>query len=189
MNRLHVLLAAAALVAVGAPVAAIAASGCASGDAPVLYALVSTPPLLAAQEDASTTIQVRSDGCVVVHAPAWRRDAGTRAFVLSGRELSQLRQEIDGTGVGGIEPETLRADLRRAHVQRKRGELPLVSVSDEPIIELTLTDDSGQRTIHWSSLRQDLANHPDHPDLVAIAATAETLRRLPLGRTLEEVQP
>ena len=188
MTRPHVLFAVAAVIACGGPAAA-AASDCSAGDAQVLYALISTPPLLAAQADASTSIEVRSDGCVVVHAPAWRRDAGTRAFSLSESELDRLRLDIAATGIASVDPQAVRADLRQARLQPKSGEVRIVKVSDEPIIELTVTDAAGPKTILWHSLLEDTANHPDHPGLHAIAAAAETLRNVPHRRAGQEAQP
>ncbi len=156
---------------------------CAVSSAPLAYVLRTTPPLLADTGDGATIVELRRDGCVRVHLPSMRRDAGTWSRQLDGPGRDAALRRLDATGVSAVDPDALRARVAQSRVAEPRvgGERFEVGVRDEDIVELWIGDPTsaaGSRPIVWSTLLQDLGNHPGDAALRALADAVQQLRDL-----------
>jgi hypothetical protein len=154
---------------------------CAHSTAPTTWELRTQSPLLAGTDGSATVVELREDGCVRVHLPAFRRDAGTRSHRLDPAARDSTMRRLDASGVAGVEPSLLRAQLDASRQMKSAiGEHAETRVSDEDIVELRITDpvSGNTQSIVWSSLQEDLANHPDQPSLRALDEAVRVMRAL-----------
>ncbi|HET6604282.1 MAG TPA: hypothetical protein VFG21_08725 [Xanthomonadaceae bacterium] len=141
----------------------------------------STPPLLAGQGDVSYRVTVYADGCVSAHFPKQDLRHGTRVLKLAAAELDLTLEEIDASGVAAIDGPALRVRLKDLARQKSaKPDAPLYRISDENILEFEFTADKSGRApfLAWRSLRDDLLNHPDQPELARIAALQQVFVEL-----------
>lgn len=180
-----------ALLLVAATPAAIA---CSQSSAPPVAGLRVSQPLIATlQGDDSTLIQVRADGCVGVHHPAWDVRAGSYAFALEPAELAELRRELQATRIAGFDPAAVQADLAKRTAVKAATPGITYRVSDEEVIELQVENPGKSATrpytaITWTGLRAQRLNHPEQPELAALAAARDRLMQLADDRRLARIE-
>lgn len=147
---------------------------CAQPAAKVLYALHSTPPLLANWSDATSIVEVHADGCLRVRRPAQFRDSGWFARRLSATEMNALHAEVEDSGIRSIDVAAVRSSLSQA-----KGEGRLhTKVMDAPIVAIRVAGKAGMHSITWPNLEQDRANHPTHPGIAGISRIERVLGAL-----------
>jgi hypothetical protein len=159
-------------------------------EAPMTVGFRSTPPLLAAEPDATLVVSVHDDGCVSVHLPAQFVYRGSWTLQLGGAELKQLQSEVKAAGLGAIDPAALRARLDAERSSAKRTDT-LWSVSDENIIEFIVVDSASKRSgtiLRWPRLREDLLNAPADRDLLGMAAVRDLLEELAHGERSKQAR-
>jgi hypothetical protein len=140
-----------------APIAAHAE--CGAGKSVLLLEYVSTPPLLAAEPDASTIVQIDADGCAMVHVPAYRLEHGDYRLQLESIELTELRADLDATNLRGIDPGALGRRIQAKSMQQRAQGLR-VAIRDENLIQFRVpaTKSGRAAALGLTGLRQALAN-------------------------------
>lgn len=156
------------------------AADCGQTAAPVLYALHSTPPLLASWSDTTSIVEVHADGCLRVRRPAQFRDAGWYARRLSTIELDALQGEVEASGIQSIDA----AGVRRSLQQAKGAGGLHTRVMDAPIVTIHVATSAGTHSVTWPNLVQDRANHPDHPAIAGMARMETVLGALARDKSL-----
>jgi hypothetical protein len=182
------------LAACGALAAAGDVQACAKRAAPEIAMRITQPLLASVEANNSLQIEVAADGCVRVHYPKYDTRAGDYVYTLSARELNALRAEIAATRIGEFRPDMVRADLARRQIA-KRAQPDAISyrVTDEEVIEISLGAAAAKvgsaPMLAWSGLREQLLNHPDQPDLIALSAARDRLSELAADPRAKKVQP
>ena len=127
---------------------------------------ISTPPLLATEPDPSTIVQVDASGCVIVHVPSYRVDAGDYRLQLKGLEFGQLQSELEAANLRAIDARALGRRLQTKSLQR-RTDAPLVAIRDENLIQFRVPATKRDRAaaLRFSGLRQALAEHARDDEL------------------------
>ena len=161
-------------------IAGIAPTAQATCSSPVVVEMRTTSPLKAAEPDASFIVRVHQNGCLESHRPHYDTQAGTLQGHLDSKSLISLQSQIRASGVALIRPEELRSELDAEQAQKGQqpGAKTLWRVSDGDLIELRVPANEKleqAKTIRWRTLDDDLLNHPDHPQLLAIRAVQQLI--------------
>lgn len=137
-----------------------AQADCADARSELLFEVISTPPLLVAEADASTIVQVDNNGCAVVHIPAHDRRRGDYRWRLPAEEYRALVARLEAARLDKADP----LDAERQSPRPAASDAALVAVHDENLIELRigpgLTGNKRERRLRLAHLRQDSARRP-----------------------------
>lgn len=136
--------------------------------------------------EGSPSIAIYGDGRVVVHRPAFMKNAGDHVFQLSASELDRLVASLVAKNLPGFDGESARAAKRAALQTRlaaRSGAEPVTVrlVHDAPttVIELHLTSTARaggiDRTISWYGVKADAREYPDIAAIRDLAAAREEL--------------
>ena len=166
-------------VVVSLAAAGVAQAGCLQSQAPLRYEYRSTPPLMAAEEDAAQVVLVRADGCVAAHYPRHDIRRGDYSLQLAPSDLAGVDRQVDAAGLHRYSPEATAARVREL---AQPGRDPLYVVSDENLIEFRVPDanakQGGLRSVQVSRLRNDLMALPNDGPLLGVAAAEEVFQDL-----------
>lgn len=158
---------------------AIAAAPCAAGDAPAIELRI-VAAALAPDSDRSTVVRVFDDGCVQVHRPAYRRDAGEYRVDLDAASLTALHRQIDQPALRDFDAKRVRADL--AANERKRadadGGAQRYTELDADHYEIQWRNSGKRAAAAWPGLPAYAANYPDNPALQVFHNAANALQAL-----------
>ncbi|HVJ62416.1 MAG TPA: hypothetical protein VM555_06855 [Tahibacter sp.] len=162
-----------------APGAAIAAPPCAAGDTPAIELRV-VAAAIAPDADRTTVVRVFDDGCVHVHRPAYRRDAGEFRVDLEPAALGALRRQVDQSALRTFDAKRIRADL--AATQGKRatpeGAAQRYIELDADQYELAWRSDGKRAAAAWPGLPAYAEAYPDNVPLQAFHNAAAALQAL-----------
>jgi hypothetical protein len=158
------------LACLGLASSASAWADCGAQKSELLFEYVSTSPLLIAESDASSIVQVDKNGCAVVHLPAHDVRRGDYRWALPEADRARLKQRIDAANQHHLVQAQLERSIKAA--SEKSG--LMMTIRDENLIELHIAKfDAGTKSetrLQLSGLRQALAHLPDRRDLQALAA-------------------
>jgi hypothetical protein len=126
---------------------ASAAPPCAGGEGPATELRV-VAAALAPETDRSLVVSVFDDGCVQVHRPAYRRDAGDFRVDLDAAALDALRSRVDQSALRAFDAKRVQADIAAA--QRKPHPHPILPLKERASLA---TDDSREQ--RYSELDAD----------------------------------
>lgn len=145
-----------------------AMAACGAKRAELMFEFVSTPPLLVAEADASTIVQIDTAGCAVVHLPAHDVRRGDYRLQLSATDREALDLRLDAANWDRIDANTLAK--RATHGSNKAG-APLFAIRDENLNEFWV----GKRShtakaahVRVARLRQGLAYNPGDSEFTAL---------------------
>jgi hypothetical protein len=140
-----------------------------------------------ADVDRGPSLEVRADGRVRAHFPAYMQRAGDWETTLDQSALGALIDTLVGHGVLDFDAAATRARRRQSRAARavlargRPGEARLYETTDETTTLITLRIGDTERTVSWSGLRSDSQHHPELPELGRLRAAQRTLEAL-LGR-------
>lgn len=158
---------------------ATAAPPCASGDAPAIELRI-VAAAIAPDADRTTVVRVFDDGCVHVHRPAYRRDAGEFRVDLEPAALGALRRQLDQSALRAFDAKRVRADL--AATQSKRatpeGAAQRYTELDADQYELAWRSDGKRAAAAWPGLPAYAKAYPDNAPLQAFHNAAKALQAL-----------
>ena len=141
---------------------------CAGARAELLFEVISTPPLLVAEADASTIVQVDNSGCAVVHIPVHDRRRGDYRWRLPAEEYRTLVARLEAARLDKADP----LDAERQSPRPAASNAALVAVHDENLIEVRigpgLTGNKRELRLRHAHLRQDSARRPADSALNAL---------------------
>lgn len=159
--------------------AANAAPACAAPEGPALELRI-VAAALAPDMDRSLLVHVFDDGCVQLHRPAYRRDAGDFRLELAPAALDSLRRQIDQPALRSFDAKRVQADITAA--QRKAttsdGRAQRYSELDGDLYELRWRNGAKRGSAAWSGLPGQAEAWPDNKALQAFHAAASALQAL-----------
>lgn len=159
--------------------AAHAAPPCISGDAPALELRV-TAAALAPDSDRSLTVRVFDGGCVQVHRPAYRRDAGDFRLDLQPAALEALRLEVDQPALRAFDAKRVQKELAAAQRKRNAGEGRELRYGelDADTYEIHWRSGSKRSAAVWNGLPDRTGAAADQASLQAFRSAATALQAL-----------
>jgi hypothetical protein len=137
-----------------------------------------------ADVDRGPSLEVRADGRVRAHFPAYMQRAGDWETTLDQPALGALIDSLVGHGVLDFDAAATRARKRQSRAARavlargRPGETLLYEATDETTTVITLRVGGTERTVSWSGLRSDSKHHPELPELGRLRAAQRTLEAL-----------
>jgi hypothetical protein len=137
-----------------------------------------------AEADRGPSLEVRADGRVRAHFPAYMRRAGDWETTLDAQSLDELIATLVGHGVLDFDAVATRARKRQslatraARARQRPGDTLLFEVADETTTIITVRDGDTERTVSWSGLRGDSKHHPELPELTELRAAQRVLEAL-----------
>jgi hypothetical protein len=159
--------------------AASAAPPCAGGEEPAMELRI-VAAALAPETDRSLVVSVFDDGCVQVHRPAYRRDAGDFRVDLDAATLAALRGRIDQPALRSFDAKRVQAEL--VQTQRKRsaedGREQRHGELDADRYEIAWRSGSKRGAVAWAGLPAYAAHYPDNVSLRVFHNAATALRAL-----------
>jgi hypothetical protein len=116
------------------------------------------------------TISVYGDGRVVVHYPAYMKDAGDYQMQLSEDELNQLIRELSDGGMMDFDHKEAKSRVEAARkLMRDKGQLYEVSDDVETVVEISLDEyqkntnskkvKGFNKQFRWKNIRHDAARY------------------------------
>ena len=171
-------------------VPAFAAQAACSGTMIAEYRM--TPSLKAAEANTSYRVALFNDRCAMAEFPKQDVRHGTVTDTLSPKEYDSLLSQIRASGVASLDSNALRQELaaRSQEIAKSSEPRTLWASSDEDIIEFDFNSQVNKSRPHkvtWTSLHQDLLNHPDNPQLVSLQALQNVFKDLS-NRIIERKQ-
>lgn len=135
---------------------------------------------LAPELDRSLVVAVFDDGCVRVHRPAYRRDAGDFRLDLAPAALETLKRATGQPALQTFDTKRIRADLVAAQSKRTtgQGQPQRDSEPDADRYELRWRDGAKRGSAAWNGLPYAAKTAPDNAALQAFAAAASALQAL-----------
>jgi hypothetical protein len=156
-----------------------AAAPCAGGDGPVMELRV-VAAALAPETDRSLVVSVFDDGCVQLHRPAYRRDAGDYRLDLDATALAALRSRVDQPVLRSFDARRVQAELAAA--QRKRmtedGREQRYSELDADRYEIRWRSGSKRSAAAWAGLPAYADSYPENQTLKTFHNAAKALQAL-----------
>lgn len=171
-----------------APSLAPAAAPCA-GD-PLLMLTVTAGEAVVAK-DRQLIVQVHDNGCVLLHRPAFYRDAGDYQLQLSAADISALRQQIDTLGSFDAAKLRFEVGVKQAG-RRKDGSATALEIVDADRFELSWRIGGKSAHADWSGLHEYAEQFPDIEALGRLSRTSSQLQKLAQREDLQRragVQP
>ncbi|TDR42070.1 hypothetical protein DFR29_109126 [Tahibacter aquaticus] len=163
----------------GGALAANAAPTCGAGDGPAMELRV-LAAALAADSDRSLVVSVFDDGCVQLHRPAYRRDAGDFRLQLAPAALDTLRRTVDHPALRTFDAKRVKADIAAA--QRKYvgadGRAERYSELDADRYEIHWRSAGKRGVAAWTGLPGPAQTYSDNESLQAFHKAASALQAL-----------
>lgn len=167
------------LSCLGGTAAAGTAQPCAAADVPALELRIVAAGL-APDMDRSLVIQVFEDGCVQLHRPAYRRDAGDFRLDLDTATLDSLRRKLEQPALHSFDAARVQADIAAA--QRKRsdaeGRAQRYSEPDGDVYAMRWRSGTKRSAAAWAALPGQAQTYPDNAALQAFHAAASAVQAL-----------
>jgi hypothetical protein len=158
----------------------LAANAVLACDADLVAEFRSTPPLLAHEPDTSLIVSLHRDGCVKSVFPRQDMRHGQFELALDRARHKHAVMDIDPNGLRGIAADDVRTRVKAGRHSRAKSGAMVYRVLDENVIEVVLPADgkSSAKRLRWTSLRDDLMNLPDDPDLLRLASAQQVFHEL-----------
>jgi hypothetical protein len=130
--------------------------------------------------DGIPMLQVFDSGRVLVHRPAYMKQAGDYEYFLGAAEMKTLRDHIERRSITAFNKAALTERLRRADAANQAGRRQLFSISDNTYTNLSIYPgmNGAVSDIRWANLQIDADRHPELQDLTEIAETERFLQKL-----------
>lgn len=159
--------------------AAHAAAPCAAGEGPVLELRV-VATALANDSDRSLIVRVFDDGCVQVHRPAYRRDAGEFRLDLAPDALDTLKRQVEQPALQNFDAKRVRAEIATAQGKRmtEQGQPQRFSELDGDTHEIHWRSGSKRGSVAWTGLQEQAQLFADNTSLQAFQRAATALQAL-----------
>lgn len=156
-----------------------AATPCAAAQEPALELRV-VAAALAPELDRSLVVGVFDDGCVQVHRPAYRRDAGEFRLDLAPEALAALKRTVAQPALRAFDAQRVRADIAAAQSKRAsaEGKPQRFSELDADRYEIRWRDGAKRGGAAWNGLPGEAKAVADNAALQAFANAAMALQLL-----------
>lgn len=167
------------LAGVGTVSSAHAAAPCTAAAGPALELRV-VAAALAPELDRSLVVGVFDDGCVQVHRPAYRRDAGEFRLDLAPDALATLKRTVAQPALQSFDAQRVRADIAAAQskLATAEGKPQRFSELDADRYEIRWRDGAKRGAAVWNGLPGEAKAFADNAALQAFASAATALRVL-----------
>lgn len=133
---------------------------------------------IAPELDRTTVVEVHDDGCVQVHRPGYRRDAGEYRLDLDPAALANLRSRVEHPAVRAFDAKRLGNELAAADRKRTDAGATHLSEPDADYYELRWLSAGKAASAGWPGLPAVAANHADNATLKHLATAAQALEAL-----------
>ncbi len=130
--------------------------------------------------DGVPMLRVFDSGRVLVHLPAWKKNAGDYEYFLSDAELTALKNRLESPSVLNFDKARVERKLRAARLAARKGGGELFEISDNTYTHLTINAgiDGLEKEIVWTNLQNDAQRHAELKEIVELADTERFLQEL-----------
>ncbi len=130
--------------------------------------------------DGVPMLRVFDSGRVLVHLPAWKKNAGDYEYFLSDAELAELKHRLDNPSVSDFDKTRVAGKLHAAEKAARIGRGELFEISDNTYTHMTISSglNAPEKDIVWTNLQNDARRHSELKDLVELADTERFLQQL-----------
>ena len=149
-------------------------------------------------DDPGPWVEIYDDGKVIVHRPAYMKEAGDHELHLSASELRRLRRKLENESVTSFDSNTVKKQIAEAKVQRRNQRRAagtfFESISTDPatVVLRVSSNEGGQRSadkiIRWQGLNEDLKQNPELEPLHDLGEGVSELRALMSDHRLRKNQ-
>ncbi len=130
--------------------------------------------------DGVPMLRVFDTGRVLVHRPAYMKQAGDYEYYLSAEEMKALQERIERKSIIDFDKARLKQQLREAEAALQGGGRQLFAISDNTYTHLSVYPGANGPVsdIHWANLQNDADWHSGLRDLAEMAETERFLQTL-----------
>ena len=130
--------------------------------------------------DGIPMLRVFDSGRVLVHLPAWKKNAGDYEYFLSDAELAALKRRLDNPSVADFDKAEVERRLHAIENAARIGGGQLFAISDNTYTHMAISSgiNAPEKDIVWTNLQNDAQRHSELKDLVELADTERFLQRL-----------